>query len=225
MYFRFLVPASVCFLSICASAETLPALLARMDKAAESFQSMSASLEQTTYTEVIDTTEKQVGSVKLKKAKAGLLGRVDFTQPQLVIGFHDRKVEKFYPATKVVEVYDVGKHGDKLDQFLLLGFGTSGQELQKNYSVKLVGDETIAGKPSTHIELTPKSKEALEYFKKAHLWIAQGAATYPVQEQIFTNVKDYTKVVYRDVQLNPSFTEKSLELTLPSGVKRITPGK
>ena len=39
----------------------------------------------------------------------------------------------------------MGKRTDLMDQFLLVGFGTSGKELKSNYTVKYVGDETVAG--------------------------------------------------------------------------------
>ena len=35
-----------------------------------------------------------------------------------------------YPKLKTVQEIDLGKRTDLIDQFLLVGFGTSGQELQ-----------------------------------------------------------------------------------------------
>ena len=208
-----------------ASADTLANVLSRMDASAASFQSMTANLNQVTHTAVIDQDDRQSGTVRLKRTPNGVLGMVEFTTPQpLIVAFRNRKVEKYYPNTKVVEEYDVDKFGEQLDQFILLGFGSTGADLQKNYHLRLVGSEPVAGKPATRIELTPKSKQALEYLKRAELWIPDDAA-YPLQEKLWKNTDDYVLVNYSDVKLNPPLSAKDFELRLPSGVKRITPGK
>lgn len=207
------------------AAESLKDVLARMDRSAGAFQSMTATLVQVSHTEVIDENETVNATVRLRRTKAGLTGRVDFTGPnRKIVSVQARKVRVFYPKSNLVELYDVGKYGNQLDQFLLLGFGTSGQELQRNYNVRLIGAETVAGRGTTHIELTPKSKQALDIFKKADLWIAQDA-DYPVQEKIHKNEQDYTLITYTDVKLNPPLSDKDLELVLPAGVKQVTPQK
>jgi outer membrane lipoprotein-sorting protein len=209
-----------------ARAETLPELLTRMDQSAEGFSTMTGNLKQLDHTEILGENEQQTATVKLKRVKAGLLGRVEFAEPnRRTVALHDRVVEVYYPKSNTVQITDVGKFGQQLDQFLLLGFGTSGKELQKNYRVKLIGTESVGDRSATHIELTPRTKEALEYFKTAELWIAQGSATYPVQEKIHKNAQDYTLITYTDVKLNSPLSDKELELKLPPGVKKIYPQK
>jgi outer membrane lipoprotein-sorting protein len=210
--------AGACF------ADALPEILLRMDAAARNFESMTADMKQVTHTEIIDENDTAVGTVRLKQVKNGLLGYVHFTEPPKVIAFQTRKIEVYYPKTKVVEQYDVDKYSDQLNQFLLLGFGTSGKDLQKNYDIQLAGSETVAGKPTTHIVLTPKSKQALEYLKKAELWILDGA-TYPIQEKLWKNADDYVLVTYSNVKLNVPLSDKEFALNLPPGVQRIRPGK
>ncbi len=205
------------------AADSLNDVLARMDKSAATFQSMSATLTQLTHTEVINENETLNATVKLRRTKTGLTGRVDFAGPNSkVVAVELRKVQVFYPKSNVVELYDVGKYGDQLDQFLLLGFGTSGKELERNYKVRLIGSENIGGHPAWHLELVPKSKQALDIFKKADLWMSEDAG-YPVQEKIHKNDQDYTLITYSDVKLNPPLSDQDLSLVLPPGVKRVTP--
>lgn len=208
-----------------AAAQTLNEVLARMDRSAASFQGMTANLTQVTHTEVINENETLNAVVKLRRTKDGLTGRVDFSGPNAkTVAVQHRKVRVYYPKSNVVELYDVGKYGSQLDQFLLLGFGTSGKELQKNYTVRLVGQESIAGRPATRLELIPKSKQALDIFKKADIWLARDA-DYAIQEKIHKNDQDYTLITYTDVKLNPALSDKELELVLPPGVKQVTPQK
>ena len=208
-----------------AGAESLNDVLARLDKSAESFHGMTANLAQLNHTEVINDNETLNATVRMKKGKDGIVGRVDFGEPnRKIVSIRERQLNIYYPKSNTVELYDVGKYGDQLDEFLLLGFATSGKELQKNYKVKLVGTQTVAGKVTSHLELTPKGKKAQEMFNKADVWLAQDA-NYPVQERIDKSGKDYTLITYSDVKLNSPLSDKDLELVLPPGVKKITPQK
>lgn len=208
-----------------AGAASLNEVLSRLDKTAESFQGMTATLTQVTHTEVINENETQTATVRMKRTKAGIVGRVDFTGVNnKFISIRERQIQVFYPKSNVVELYDVGKFGDQLDQFLLLGFSTSGKELQHNYKVRLIGSETVAGQPATHLQLSPKSKQAQDMFKTADVWLSADA-THPIQEKIHKNDQDYTLITYTDVKLNPPLNEKDLDLVLPPGVKKITPQK
>ena len=219
--------AALCPLLIAlpARSETLAELFTRMDQAAASFVGMTASLKQLEHTDILGENETQTGSVRLKRGTKGLAARVDFAEPnQRVVALKGRTVEIFVPKSNTVQIYDVGKFGQQMDQFLLLGFGTSGKDLQKGYHVKLIGAAAIGDRKTTHIELTPKSKEALEYFKKAELWIAQDS-TYPVQEKIHKNAKDYILINYTDVKLNAPLSDQEVQLKLPAGVNKIYPNK
>ncbi len=217
---------SVCLAAIPVSAsDSLNEVLARMDKNAESFQGMTANLVQVNHTEVINENETQNAVVRMKRTKAGIVGRVDFTGANSkLLSIRDRQLQVFYPKSNVVELYDIGKFGDQLDQFLLLGFSTSGKQLQRDYNVRLIGTETVAGQTATHLELTPKTKQAQDIFKTAHIWLAQDAS-HPLKERINKNDQDYTLITYTEVKLNPALSDKDLELVLPAGVKKITPQK
>ena len=208
-----------------ARGETLKEFLARMDRSADTFRGMTANLSQVQHTAIINEDERDSAMVRLKKTKDGLHGYVEFNDPnRRIIGFQNRQLQVYYPKTNTVDVYDLGKHGAQLDQFLLLGFGTSGKELEKSYKIRVTGTETLDGKPVTQIELTPRTAEALEYMKKIELWIPQNAS-YPLQEKIYKNAQDYILINYSDVRINSGLTDKDLELRVPAGVKKNYPQK
>jgi outer membrane lipoprotein-sorting protein len=206
-------------------ADTVKDVLARMDASAQTFQGMTANLTQLQHTAIINEDERDSAMVRMKKTKEGLRGFVEFAEPnRRLIGFQNRQLEVFYPKTNTVDIYDLGKHGAQLDQFLLLGFGTSGKELERTYNIKVTGTENLNGKPTTRLELTPKTAEVKEYMQKLELWIP-ASASYPVQEKIHKNDQDYILIQYSDVKLNPGLTDKDLELRLPPGVNKVYPQK
>ena len=123
-----------------------------------------------------------------------------------------------------MEEYDLGKHKSLVEQFLLLGFGGTGKELQKNYAVKYLGEETVDGQKASRIELIPKSAQVKESYNKLELWISSPGG-YPVKQKLFQPSGNYSSVTYSDVKWNPELAPDQLALKLPPQVKRIFPGK
>jgi outer membrane lipoprotein-sorting protein len=136
--------------------------------------------------------------------------------------FEKNTAEIYYPKMQSVNVFNLGKSRSLVDQFLVLGFGSTGIELKRSYSIRLVGEQRISGEPTTRIELVPLSAAVSEYMQKAELWIA--AAGYPLQQKIYTSSTEYT-FTYSDVKLNANIPDSALKLQLPKGVKRMYPQK
>jgi outer membrane lipoprotein-sorting protein len=199
-------------------------ILAKMDGAAGKFVNMTSSVSRDSYTKVIDDHSAASGTFALRKSKTGdLQMRMDLTKPDPAsYAFHGKKAEIFLPKINTVREYDLGKYSDLVDQFLLLGFGASGQELQAKYDIKMVGEETVAGQKTYHLELTPKSEKIRQTYSKMELWMAE-SGEYPVQQKIVEASGNYTLITYQDVKLNQPLGKDALNLQLPKNVKREHP--
>lgn len=203
-------------------------LLGRMDQAASSFQSMSAQVKYVTHTAVLNDNSEEAGTVLMKKLRPGLMqGLTDFTSPdRRTVSIEQRKIQVYYPKIKTVQVFDLGKHGEQLDQFLMMGFGTSGTELARDYAMKVVGSDTVMGQKTTKVELVPKTSEAREYIQKVELWIPDRPnPPYPSQEKIYEKSGDFRLVNYSDMKINQPLKADALKLKLPAGVKTEYPQK
>jgi outer membrane lipoprotein-sorting protein len=208
-----------------ARAEPLADILARMDRAAQDFRSLSATMKRIQYTAVISESNEMDGVVRLKRIKNGTVGIVDFQHPeQRTVYVNGHNIQIYYPKANTVEIYDSSKYTSNIDQFLLLGFGTSSAELQKSYDLKMAGVETIGGVATTRIEMTPKSDELKKLITKIELWIPEGKDT-PIQEKVTEPSKNYELITYSDVKVNPNLPDSSFELKLPEKVKKIRPQK
>jgi outer membrane lipoprotein-sorting protein len=200
---------------------SLDDVLGQMDQSAPKFTGLAADLTRVTYTKVIDEKQTESGTILLKKqGPRELQVLIDFTKPDAkTVSFRGRKAEMFYPKLNTVQEYDVGKQRGLVDQFLLVGFGTTGKELKANYALKYAGDETVAGQRVHKLELTPSSAQIKEKLQKLELWIADSGA-YPVQQKFIQPSGDYYLFTYSGVKLNPPLTDEALRLKLPKGVKR-----
>jgi outer membrane lipoprotein-sorting protein len=128
-------------------------------------------------------------------------------------------VKVFNPKANVVQVYDIGNKRTLVDQYLLLGFGASAADLNKAYNIKYVGQENVSGQPASEIELVPKSPEQLRQLSKVDLWISDKMGI-PVQQKFWTgSAGDYKLVTYSNIKLNPSLSDKELQLKVPKGAQ------
>jgi outer membrane lipoprotein-sorting protein len=209
-----------------AQAEPLEAILARMDSAAKNFKSVTAKTKDNEWIAVIDESSTQNGEMVMKRTKKGaVVGLMKFAEPDpRVYHIDGSRVEVYYPKANNVNVYDAGKNTQAMNQFVLLGFGTPGSELSKQYTIKLVGVEKVGSTSTTHLELTPRGAEMQKHIAKLELWIPEGEAN-PLQEKITFPSKDYHFYHFSDVKVNPSLPDSAFDLKLPPNVKVITPQK
>jgi outer membrane lipoprotein-sorting protein len=207
--------------------DNLQEILSRMDKAASEFKSMTAQVTHVTHTDVLNDDSSETGTVIMKKVQPGeVQGRLDFTSPDAkVITIEKRRVQEYLPKIKTLQIFDLGKHGEQLDKFLMIGFGTSGTEIAANYDVTIAGSEPINGQTLTRLQLIPKNGEAKQYVKKLELWIPDQGDPYPLREKIFEPSGDYILVTYSDQKINPPLQPDALQLKPPPGVKTEYPGK
>lgn len=230
---RFVCHGLVCLLAIAMlapiarSSDALAEVLERMNRAGRDFKAMTAQVTYVTHTEVINENSTETATVTMKKVHSGeVQGRVDFTSPDVkTVTFSKRRAEIYYPKIKTLQVYNLDKHGEQIDKFLMIGFGTSGTELANDYSMKLLGMEAVNGQPTVHLQLTPKSNEARQYVSTLELWIPETGDPYPVREKISQPSGDYRIVTYSDLKINPKLSPDVLQLKLPDGVKTEYPGK
>lgn len=204
-----------------ARADSLDAVLARMDKAAKEFKSATADLKQVEYTAVIKESTEESGVLRIKRANKGVTAISEYTKPEPhAVLFKDKEAHVYSPKAKMDNIYDLAKFTSTADQFMLLAFGTSGEELGRNYDVKLGGAETIRSTATTRLELIPKSKDVKKLFSKFELWIPEGQGN-AIQEKVTAPSGDYYLLEYSNVKLNVPLPDSAFDLKLPKDVKKI----
>lgn len=200
-------------------AASLEQVLATMDRTAPAFRDLTADLTRVEYTPIINDSSEATGSVRMKRAGPNDVRiLVEYVKPDpQTAAFEKNRGQIYFPKMRTVQIYELGKYRSLVDQFLLLGFGSSGKELARNYNLKVLGEEQVGGEPATRLELVPKAPSVLEYLTKAELWIS--TAGYPLQQK-FYRPSGYILFTYRGVKLNTNLPDNAFRLKLPSGVKR-----
>jgi outer membrane lipoprotein-sorting protein len=206
-------------------ADTLDSILARMNQAAPAFRQVTADIRIIDYTAIINDTSVESGSVWIRRDGKKMEMRTEITKPDAKLaGIHDDIAEVYYPKINTVQIYDLGKMRGLVDQFLLLGFGTTGKDLQANYAIRQGGEATIDGQATTRLDMTPKSKKVLESYKLVQMWIPNGSA-YPIRIRLVQPSDNYREITYSNLKLNPNLPAKDFRLQLPANVHKEYPQK
>lgn len=224
-----IVPILLTVAAVANCATPDPALLpvfARLDKASAGFKSFSASMQRLTHTDVINSDDIDRGTIKLKRSnsRSDLKMLIEMTEPDpKAVSVQGKKGQLYYPRMQTVQEYDLGKFKEWLDQFYLMGFGTTSKELQDMYAVRYLGADTKGGKRVSGMELIPKSKEISQHIKKFELWLSDENGL-PIEQKIYP-AGQYIVVTYSKISINPDIPDSALKLQLPKGTKWEYPQK
>jgi len=207
-----------------ARSEALEQTLARMDRSAEGFKSLMATVRQVSHVNVINDDTVSVGTTALKRSKRDVRVLVHFTSPDdKSVAVSGTRIEMYLPKLQTVQEYDLSSR-NTVEKYLALGFGASGTDLKADYDIKALGDDIVGGGKAARLELTPKDKQVRQQFPKIELWISE-AKGYPVQEKFYQSGGDYMLIAYSDIVINPSLPDSAFKLNVPRGVKRVFPQK
>ena len=211
----------------------LAAILKKMDAVSASFRTAQAEFEWDNYQKVIDEiVDVQTGTIYYRRAgkeiemmadvkKAGTSASALKPEPKYVL-FSEGKVRMYQPKPDQVTVYDLGKDRADLESYIVLGFGGSGQELQRAFDVKYQGTENINGVVAAKLELTPKSERVRKNYNRMILWIDPDKGI-SVQQEFFTPQGDYRLCKYSSIKLNEKIDNDVFKLKTTGKTQILSP--
>lgn len=212
----------------------LESVLHKMDAVAATFRSAQANFEWQTYERVIDEVDDvETGTIYYRKAgkdiemmaevkKAGSSLATLNPEPKYVL-YSQGKIRLYQPKPDQVTEFDLGKTHSDFESYVVLGFGGSGEDLQKVFDVKYVGPETIEGAATAKLQLIPKSEKIRNTYKLIFLWIDLDKGV-SVQQKFITPQEDYRLAKYSDVQVNgKKIPDEVFKLKTTSKTQTITP--
>ncbi len=189
-----------------------------MDGQAPSFHAMFADVEMVEYNALLTSKTDETGTLKMQRLKPGdvraILAFAGAETDARTIAFLGKKLVLYYPKLNTYNEVDIGEQGLALNQFLLLGFGSSGKELAESYTVKFVGLEKVAGRDTSKLLLLPKDPGVKQTLQKIEIWVPDDSAN-PVQQQFYEPSGNYRKVTYTGITVNPPI-KGTLEFKLPA---------
>jgi outer membrane lipoprotein-sorting protein len=99
-----------------------------------------------------------------------------------------------------------------------LGFGASGDDLERSYDIKMEGWETVAGVKTAKLELTPKEAKLQHSLSQIVLWI-DPARSLAVQQKFLELSGDYRLARYSNIKVNGRLPGDAFKLKTTSHTK------
>jgi outer membrane lipoprotein-sorting protein len=150
--------------------------------------------------------------------------RIDFTKPdpRVILRTGDA-LFVYTPKINRVEEYNLGKNRSLVDQYVLLGFGTKSQSMQRSYDIALSGEEEVEQHKALLLDLTPKSEEVKKQITKIQMWI-DSSSWLPIQQKFFeAGSGDYFLFKYSNMMKNLKISDAKFKPDWPKNATRVKP--
>ncbi len=201
-------------------AADLPQILKKMDETAISFKGLTADVNRDHLTYITQEHEIQKGTLTLRRPKPKdleLLLDIKEPQPQM-LSLSGRVVLLFDQKSKSAQQWNVGKYSQAINQYMLLGFGSSAKDLQESYTIVRTEPAVLGGRQTTRIELTPKKPDTALHLVRAELWISD-ADGIAVQQRLTDSSQNTDVFTYTNIKIRADISAAAVKINLPRGVK------
>jgi outer membrane lipoprotein-sorting protein len=207
-----------------AASGDLAAVLAKMNQSSAKFKLAQADFESQAYQKLTEDTDTQKGSIYFRKTgKNGVDAAFDIggPAPKQVV-YKDGKLQIFEKNINQVTERNVGQNKADVEAFLSLGFGASGDDLKRDYDIKMDGWETVDGLKTAKLDLTPKKPKVQQTYNRIILWIDPERDVL-LKQQFFEHSGDYRLVHYTNMKLNGKIPNDVFRLKTDGKTKTIRP--
>ncbi len=199
----------------------LESVLAQMNQNAGKFNSAQGDFEFETYQKLVNDKDHQSGKIYFRRHNNSVDAAFDITTgaPRKVV-YKDGKIRIYEPRINQVTEKAVTQNKADVDAFLSLGFGAKGDDITKQYDVKLDGWENVDGVNTAKLELTPKNEKMRQTYNMILLWI-DPKQDILLKQQFFEPSGDYRLAHYTHMKLNQSLPGDAFKLDTNSDTKTV----
>jgi outer membrane lipoprotein-sorting protein len=219
----FLLLCAVSASPLLAQSPQLANVLKQMDAASKSFQRATADFQFDTYEKVVHDTTTQKGSVYFeRKGNATDMGMI-LVDPDAkakskvvkVIQYQGGTMQMFDPGVNQITVIQAGANKSEIESFLTLGFGGSGVDLARAWTITDQGAETLSddGKPVKveKLDLVGKDADSRKNFSHVTIWVdpVRGVS---LKQIFYTASGNYRSASYTNIKVNGSIRKEQFAI-------------
>ncbi|MFC6644691.1 outer membrane lipoprotein carrier protein LolA [Granulicella cerasi] len=199
-----LILSAMFAVSLTTSAQ-LPMVITKLDAASAKFKGAEADVAYDNYVRVVKDHTKQTGKIfVLRQGKAVSMGALFFDpgvkEPSKKINYDGGTLQLYTPGTNQDDVFKAGNNQASYESFLTLGFGGSGTDLAKAWTINDLGSETVNGVKAEKLDLVSKDAGVRNNFTHITLWLDldHGVSVRQIffQPNGDTRTADYTNFNY-----------------------------
>jgi outer membrane lipoprotein-sorting protein len=213
MLHRFLAAAAFIVAATATQAQQqtpqVQAILTKLDTASSHFTSAQADFEKDLYNAVIKETDQQAGKVYFKRESGNTqFGMILEGANARIAEYKNGTIRDFNPATKCYD--SVQASPGKIETFLTLGFGGSGRDLAKAWTITDLGPETIDNIKTEKLDLYPIDASVKANITHVVLWIDLDRDV-SLKQVFYTTSGDVQTAHYSNIRLNQKVDTKPFD--------------
>jgi len=203
----------------------LATVLKQMDTASKSFRGATANFRWDYYQKIVHDTSTQEGSIYFQRDGATVdMGAVIATPQaggkgkpavQNIVQYKGGELQMLDPAADQITVLHAGANQAEYESFLTLGFGGSGADLERLWSIADEGPETLTddGQPvkTEKLDLVSKDDATRKSIQHVTIWVDPARAIS--LKQIFYQTGGNTRTaVYSHIRLTDRIDKSKFEI-------------
>ena len=197
-----------------APAPGLPTTLAKLDAASAKFKNAQADFHKDEFLAAINDHTPSVGRVYFTRsgssAEAGF--RIDGKGARIAT-YKDGILKDYTPGpANCYSKFDSSQNKGKTESFLTLGFGGSGTELAKSWTITDQGPETVEGVKTEKLDLVSNDPGVRKNFSKVTLWMDLDRDVSIKQQFFAAGTGDINTATYTNIKLNGKVDTKPFEI-------------
>jgi outer membrane lipoprotein-sorting protein len=186
----------------------LDTVLAQMDAASAKFQSAESDFQWDFFERVTRSTSSQTGTIFFERQKGGTAMGAKIIKPDVrLLGYSGSLLQVFDPkANTLIRLAAKGNQG-QYESFLTLGFGGSGSDLKKQWTIADQGMETIDGISCAKLDLVSTDQNVKTMFTHVTIWV-DPARDISLKQEFYTPSEDKRTAFYKAIKLNAKVDKK-----------------
>ena len=198
----------------------LDGVLRQMDEASLKFQSAEADFRWDLYERVVKQTTTQTGTIYFKKAGTSTVMGAKISSPTTrFLEYRNGALRLFDPGTDHLTIITSKGNQAQMESFLTLGFGGSGTELAKAWTISDLGDEVVDGVPTAKLDLVPKDPAVRNNCTHMTIWV-DPTRGISLKQSFYMPSDDYRTAVYTHIKYNVKIDEKQYQINTNSKTTR-----
>lgn len=204
-----------------AQGKSLDTVLAQMDVASAKFQSAEAEFRWDFFERVTRSTSSQTGTNFFQREKSGgtEMGAKIVTPTVKLLSYKDGVLQVFDPSANTLIRMTAKGNQQQYEGFLTLGFGASGKDLAKSWTIKDQGAETVDGVSTEKLDLVSKDPNVKTMFTHVLVWVdlSRGIS---LKQEFYTPSDDKRTVFNTKIRYNAKVEKRPYEIK-PNGKTQV----
>jgi outer membrane lipoprotein-sorting protein len=198
----------------------LDEVLREMDGASVKFKSAEADFRWDLFERVVKQTTSQSGSIYFLKdgANTQMGARIDLPAPKF-LEFRDGTLRIFDPGPDHLMTISSKQNEAQVEAFLTLGFGGSGKDLAKAWTISDLGTEPVDGVETAKMDLVPKDPSVRNNCTHIIIWV-DASRGISLKQEFFMPSEDTRTSYYSNIRLNEKVDEKKYAIKTDSKTTR-----